>query len=213
MILKTWTDIGTNKIILRVKLIWQIDINSYITLLTMAIRNLIDGQTITIDNHNSGTEIEWGEGVHLHKRMNKDKYAGAEVLIYIGEDKELEFRSVIGGDEEKIRLQNEIRKAFKNVTIRKQFVESFYKSLRNILDASCVKDENERYKLAKQAATRIVRLFGLKEKMAEWFVNGVNEFFVFTQGENSDNTIVVLNAEEPSITIGRDMDYVSKVLL
>ena len=49
--------------------------------------------------------------------------------------------------------------------------------------------------------------------MAEWFVNGVNEFFVFTQGENSDNTIVVLNAEEPSITIGRDMDYVSKVLL
>ena len=179
----------------------------------MAIKSLIDGQTITIDNHNAGVQNEWGKGVHLHKRMNKDKYAGAQVLIYIDEDKDLEFRSVTGGEEEKKRLQNEIRKAFKNVSIRKQFVESFYKSLRNILDSNCVKDENERYKLAKQAATRIVRLFGLKEKVTEWFFDGVNEFFVFTQGDNSNNAIVVLNAEEPSITIGSDMDYVTKRLL
>ena len=178
----------------------------------MAIQNLIDGQTIKIDNHNSGTEIVWGTGIHLHKRMNKDKYAGAEVLIYIDEDKDMEFRSVTGGEEEKKRLQNEIRRAFKNVTIRKQFIESFYRSLRNILDASCIKDPNERYKLAEQASKRIVRLFGLKEKISDHFMADLNEVFVFSQGKNGDVAIVTLNAEEQSVTIGRDMDNVIKAL-
>lgn len=178
----------------------------------MSLRKLIDGQTIKIDNHNSGTEIVWGTGIHLHKRMNKDKYAGAEVLIYIGEDKDIEFRSIVGGDDEKKRLQNEISKAFKNVTIRSQFIKSFYTSLQDILDASCIRDADERYKLAEQAAKRIVRILGLKEKVAEWFVDGVNEYFLFSQGESSDNAIVVLNAYEKSITIGRDMDNVIKAL-
>ena len=178
----------------------------------MSLRKLIDGQTITIDNHNSGTEIVWGTGIHLHKRMNKDKYAGAEVLIYIGEDKDIEFRSIVGGDDEKKRLQNEISKAFKNVTIRSQFIKSFYTSLRNILDASCIEDTNERYKLAEQASKRIVRLFGLKEKVSAHFTEGLNEFFVFSQGKNCDDVIVALNTDENSITIGRDMDNVIKAL-
>ena len=71
----------------------------------MALRNLIDGQTIKIDNHNRGGEFEWGKGVHMHKRMNKDKYSGAEVLIYLDEDKDLEFSSIIGGAE----FQNRIK--------------------------------------------------------------------------------------------------------
>lgn len=179
----------------------------------MSLRKLIDGQTIKIDNHNNGTAIVWGTGIHLHKRMNKDKYAGAEVLIYIGEDKDIEFRSMVGGDDEKKRLQNEISRAFKNVTVRNQFVESFYKSLQNILDASCIEDTNERYKLAEQASIRIVRLFGLKEKVRDHFIAGLNEFFVFSQGKNGDVAIVTLNAGESSVTIGRDMDYVTKTLI
>lgn len=178
----------------------------------MAIRNLIDGQTIKIDNHNRGEKIEWGTGIHLHKRMNMDRYAGAEVIIYIDNDKDLEFRSITGGVDEKIRLRNEIRKAFKNVTIRKHFIESFYKSLQNILDASCIKDANERYKLAEQAAKRIIRLFELKDSAVQWFEDGANEFFSFSQGTDSDYAIVALNADENSITVGCDMDHIIKML-
>ena len=60
----------------------------------MALSSLIDGQTIKIDNHNIGTLYEWSKAIHLHKRMNSDKYRGAEVIIPIAEDGELDFESL-----------------------------------------------------------------------------------------------------------------------
>ena len=57
----------------------------------MALSSLIDGQTIKIDNHNIGTLYQWDEAIHLHKRMNSDKYRGAEVIIPIAIDGKLEF--------------------------------------------------------------------------------------------------------------------------
>lgn len=178
----------------------------------MAIRNLIDGQTIKIDNHNRGEKIEWGTGIHLHKRMNMDRYAGAEVIIYIDNDKDLEFRSITGGVDEKIRLRNEISRAFKNKTIRKQFINSFYKSLQNILDANHIMNSEEKYCVTKQAAMRIIRLFGLKDEAVDWFEDGANEIFSFSQGTDSDYAIVALNVDENSITVGCDMDYIIKML-
>lgn len=37
----------------------------------MALSNLLNNQTITIDNHNRGGNVlEWDKSLHIHKRMN-----------------------------------------------------------------------------------------------------------------------------------------------
>ena len=65
------------------------------------LRQLINGQTIKIDNHNCGKEVIWDRSIHFHKRMNSKKYRGAEVIIPIAEDGELEFRKIEGDEKNK----------------------------------------------------------------------------------------------------------------
>ena len=55
---------------------------------------IIDGQTIRIDNHYRGVELDSLKGVHIHKVMNSDKYRGAEILIPVGEDEDILFRKI-----------------------------------------------------------------------------------------------------------------------
>lgn len=177
----------------------------------MALRNLIDGQTIKIDNHNRGGEFEWGKGVHMHKRMNKDKYSGAEVLIYLDEDKDLEFSSIRGGAEVQNRIKNEIRRAFKKASVRTKFIRSFYKSLQNVLDASNINDSNERNKLVEQAALRIIRLFSLNDEIQEHFIKEANDIFLFSQDEGMTPAVLAINANTKSIALGFNQNIVTEM--
>lgn len=44
---------------------------------------LIKGQTVSIDNHDraNGQPILFDYRIHIHKRMNRDKHSGIEILI------------------------------------------------------------------------------------------------------------------------------------
>jgi len=167
----------------------------------MAIKNLIDGQTIEIDNHNRGCAIEWGKGIHLHKRMNSDKYNGAEVLIYINDDKDLEFRRLQGktSDIER-RITNEIKDAFKNSSKRRDFIKSFYKSLDEILKNNG-SDIDERIRIAKDAAKRIAGYFELKPKITGYFGDLADDFYI-----QFEKVIVKENVNNRSFTIGKDKE-------
>lgn len=174
-------------------------------------KRLIDGQTIKIDNHNTGTKLEWGKSIHLHKRMNNDKYSGAEVLIYIGDDRELEFRKVTGGEQKEERLRNEIKDAFKNNTIKDNFIKSFYESLNDYLNACGKTNENEKNELYIQAATRIVKSLGLKAKVKESFMKEANSFVSF-EFEDSSDTIVAFNPQDESTVVGHNKEIVEEML-
>ena len=106
----------------------------------MNVRQLINGQTLQLDNHNRGSELIYGRGLHLHKRMNKGVMGSAEVIVPLFEDGEIEFRSLRGNDKIKARIRNEIKKAFKDKHIRINFVKSFYKSMDIILSNSKIED-------------------------------------------------------------------------
>ena len=110
----------------------------------MSLSSLVDGQTIKIDNHNTGTSFQWDEAIHLHKRMNSKKYRGIEVLIPLACDGKLEFRGANGKKD--LELMNEIEKAFSNPTIRVRFVKTLMKSLSDLFYSSKI-SKNEWYEL------------------------------------------------------------------
>jgi len=169
----------------------------------MAIKKLIDGQTIEIDDHNRGCAIEWGKGIHLHKRINSDKYNGAEVLIYINDDKDLEFRRLQGktSDIER-RITNEIKDAFKNPSIRRDFINSFYKSLDEMLKNNGY-DIKKRYEIAEAAATRIARYFDLNPKIIRSFGDLADDFYI-----QFEKVIVKENVKNRSVTVGKDLENI-----
>ena len=132
----------------------------------MALSSLIDGQTIKIDNHNIGTLYEWSKAIHLHKRMNSDKYRGAEVIIPLAEDGELDFRGLDGRRMADLHIKNEIRKAFSKTTIRIRFVTTLLNSLSKLFNNSKI-SKDEWYRLFEEVASRIVRYFDIKNKVGE----------------------------------------------
>lgn len=95
-------------------------------------KELIQGQTIRLDNHDSGSgrAVTWGSGIHVHKKMNSDRYNSAEVIIPLDKSGKLEFRKLQGRSEmiEK-QLKNEINRALKNKSKRWEFVSSVLKRL------------------------------------------------------------------------------------
>lgn len=157
----------------------------------MSVKQLIDGQVIKIDNHCRGHEFKWGEGVHLHKRMNKDKFSRAEVLIPIadGGESELEFRNLQGIKSSQIK--NEIVKAFKNKAIRRNFILSFYKALDGILSNEGF-DKEGKIEIAKKSAEHIAKLFGLNPEIKDYFCEEADKYYVqFSRSGNVDFHVLV----------------------
>ncbi len=167
---------------------------------------LIDGQTIRIDNHHRGTIIDSLKGVHIHKVMNKDKYRGAEVLIPIGDDSEIEFRKIKGGMDVEKRIRKEIRKAFSDKQIREQFINTYYKSLEEMMTYAKIEDPEERLTIARNSAIRIAELFGAKTSVKESFIKAAYSHFSFPFGNNVLH--VIQRPSTQSVTIGTDLDYI-----
>ena len=130
----------------------------------MALSNLINGQTIEVDNHNRGNVYKWDRTIHLHKRMNSDKFRGMQVIIPIADDGDLEFRKVKGHDD--IHIKNEIANAFSNTYIRNKFVKSMVRYL-NILFAKSNIPDDEWQNIYEDIACKIARHFDLTSKIKE----------------------------------------------
>lgn len=167
----------------------------------MALSSLINGQTLKIDNHNRGTNYEWDEAIHIHKRMNSKKYRGIEVLVPLAHDSKLEFRGVNGNKD--IELMNEIEKAFSNPTIRPKFVRTLIKSLSNLFGNSKI-SKDEWYGLFEEVAGRIVRYFGVKDKVGERINNDIIKF----SKEKGINVYIKADKDSESVLLGTDMSLV-----
>ena len=167
----------------------------------MTISSLINGQTIEIDNHNRGTDYEWNEAIHIHKRMNSKKYRGIEVLVPLAHDSKLDFRGVNGNKD--IELINEFEKAFSNSTIRTKFVKTFINSLSNLFNKSKI-SKDEWYGLFEEVANRIVKYFGIKDKVGE----RINSDIIKYSKEKGINVYIKADKDSESVILGTDMSLV-----
>ncbi|MDT4511857.1 hypothetical protein [Bacteroides cellulosilyticus] len=168
----------------------------------MALKQLIDGQTILIDNHCRGAEFKWGKGVHLHKSMDRDKFSGAEVLIPLYEDandQQLDFRNLRG--ENQAQIKNEIKDAFKDKGIRNRFIHSFYKALDEILKKERI-SRIERIDIAKKATSHIAELFGLKTKIKDSLKKEADKYYIKFGREDGDDFQVMVDFKDQSFMIG-----------
>lgn len=168
----------------------------------MALSSLIDGQTIKIDNHNTGTLYQWDEAIHLHKRMNSKKYRGIEVLIPLAQDGKLDFRGSNGKKD--IELKNEIEKAFSNPTIRIKFVKTLINSLSDLFDSSKI-SKDEWYELFVIVASRIAAYFDLKPKVKGRIGNDIIRF----SREKGLDIYIRADQKEKTIILGTDITFIN----
>lgn len=77
----------------------------------MALYSLIENQTISMDNHQSGTAIAYERSLHIHKRMNKGSKSSLDFRLY--------FADKIG----RIEFTNQRGKEYK--AIEKEILDSF----------------------------------------------------------------------------------------
>lgn len=124
-------------------------------------QTLINGQTIKIDPHKrgDGSPIEFKPGIHIHKRMNRDRYAGANIKIPLASDEEMDIKPA-GNKIQKLRLKREILNAFKDKSKRTSFV----RDMLNELNRQCTyKDESEKLASYLISANNIAKHFELND--------------------------------------------------
>ncbi|WP_024995195.1 hypothetical protein [Phocaeicola paurosaccharolyticus] len=165
--------------------------------------SLINGETIKVDNHNSGQEIEWGKGIHLHKRMNNSK-SRAEVLIPIdGSIKDLQFKKTKSNED--IHIKNEIKEAFNDQYLRKKFIIQYYKCIDRFNENKSI---DERQKIANRSAETLASFFGLKPHIVNSFKKESNIFFSKFMTIDKKEILIESNYENNSFIIGRNREDV-----
>lgn len=165
---------------------------------------IIDGQTIRIDNHYRGVELDSLKGVHIHKVMNSDKYRGAEILIPVGEDEDILFRKIKGGLDVEKRIRREIRKAFNTKHVRHDFIFSYFKSLNDMMSYVKIENEKEKYEIALKSALRIAEFFGVKPQVVDCIFEDANSFFKMSSA-NIEKFYVAQYPQIKSIAVGREL--------
>lgn len=144
----------------------------------MALKELINNQTIRIDNHNRGVPLEWEKRLHIHKYMDEGSKSNIGVEIYFADDKPLVFSQEKGVETR--RLQKEIRKAFSDSVIRKKFILSFYEEITPIIE--CNRAASDMRRVAKRAARRIAEQFDLGDDIELDFMEGADLIFTSFRG-------------------------------
>ena len=136
----------------------------------MKISELVKGETIKIDNHNSGQKVGIDDqGLHLHKHYNhKSRYGGmVDVLIPIN-SAEIQVREKVGVDSDIIL--REIRKAFSDKKKRDEFITDIKEELSNLASAGRIGEDGKRIldeegrKKVNQAIINVARQFGMGEE-------------------------------------------------
>ena len=174
-------------------------------------RELIKGQTIRFDAHKrgDGQPTAWGDGVHLHKVMNNDRYNRAEVLIPIDNADDVEFRKVIGKTRPiKRRITKEISNALnKNPQKRKEFIETLFREIDRYSESMTV--EERRGNLI-AGAKRVAKHFGLKDSFMEEVNDNLDQCLSGHKDENEKVCWMLrkLKAKSMTVILGENKDLV-----
>jgi hypothetical protein len=128
-------------------------------------KQLISGQSVKCDIHDAGSKqsVEWGKGLHIHKRMYGKSYGSAQVIIPLDEDKKLKI-DARGSAKIKKELFNEIKRAFSDVQKRTEFVEGLISEIGRFSNGLKVKAH------CRSAAKRIAKHFQLDETIERDFI-------------------------------------------
>ncbi len=139
----------------------------------MALSNLLNNQTITIDNHHRGGNVlEWDKRLHIHKRMNIGCKSSVECEIYFADnDRGIVFYNERGKDV--LEIKNEILEAFSSPDIRNKFIESFYDAVEPILGTSNDRKPSDIIRIVRRAVKRIARSFGLSDDIQDAMIDTV----------------------------------------
>lgn len=147
----------------------------------MSLQTLLDGQTVIIDDHRRGSgEIkDWDDSsadIHIHKETKfqmDGKKQNVTIKVPLNSDTPISITSrKTKGSKQKhseipSKLHKEIKKAFKNKTKRKNFIEDVFDTLKDF--GSILSNEKEASKVLK----RISNHFDLKwtEKKIATYAN------------------------------------------
>ena len=144
----------------------------------MALSKLLENQTIMIDDHNRGGNVlEWGNNLHIHKRMNKGSKSSLDCEIYFAaKDKPIVFSNEKGKDVDKIK--KEIVESFYCPFVREKFIRSFFNAIQQILKTDG-RSSSDISRIARRAVRRIAIAFGLPEDIKEAMVNDIPHFFMY----------------------------------
>lgn len=171
---------------------------------------IIKGQSIRIDNHDSGTgrAFEWGTGVHIHKKTNKKPYHGMELTIPLDRYGEIRFfKKNKDCTHIQLKLKAEIRKAFEKEKTRRDFVKRLSNALKSLVNINDLNVKVTYEKILRDSAESIIRLFGLTYKESDfWFTNNENFISMYQNEETKTKTFIQQNIRRQDIIIAENRD-------
>lgn len=164
----------------------------------MALSNLLNNQTITIDNHHRGGNVlEWNKSLHIHKRMNSGCKSSVECEIYFADhDRGIVFSNERGKNV--IAIKNEIKDAFYLPGIRDNFIKSFYDAVEPILRNSNDRKPSDVIRIVRRAVKRIAKIFGLPEDIKDAMINALPNVYMFS----SDKYYIGLRDDKLRVVMG-----------
>lgn len=166
----------------------------------MALSNLLNNQTIVIDDHHrGGNKLEWGNNLHIHKRMNKGSKSSLDCEIYFAaRNRPIVFSNEKGNDVDKIK--NEILDAFSSNDIRKRFIESFYDAVNPILSNGTGKAPSDIIRIVRRGVKRIAKSFGLSDEIQNAMIDNVEHYHMY----RTEKYYIGLKDDEFKVVMGDD---------
>lgn len=169
-------------------------------------KRLISGQSLRIDNHHRGQQVIGTRGLHIHKVMNNDNYNGAEVLIPLYPNSEIEFRKIKGSNSIQDRIKNEIKSAFKDRKTRDEFVKY---TLNKIESYSQNLSYQERINSLIEGAISLASHFDLIASFRQISIKVIQDKIISYTSQHKDengNTIYIIqDVDGRNIRIGDDL--------
>lgn len=149
----------------------------------MALSNLLNNQTITIDNHHrGGSDLKWDKSLHIHKRMNSNCKSSLECEIYFADnDRGIVFSNEKGKNVTAIK--NEIKDAFYSPDIRHDFIKSFYAAVEPILSNGTGRKSSDVIRIVRRAVKRIAKIFSLPEGIQDAMIDALPNVYIFSSGK------------------------------
>lgn len=174
-------------------------------------RNILKGQSLRFDAHDSGSgkPVAWGNGLHLHKTMNRDRYNGAEVLIPLDNDFDIEFRNIRGRNKNiEGRIRNEIYDVLtKDPQKRREFSDTIFKQIERF---SLYLPKRDRIINLRTSADRIAKHFSLTDHVREEIQHDIfkNIKQYLTTHLDDEGTVVYIlqDVDGKTIKIGENLE-------
>jgi len=173
-------------------------------------KELLKGQSLRFDIHDrgSGKPVVWGNGLHLHKTMNNDRYNGAEILVPLDNDYDIEFRNIRGKNKDiERRIRNEIYDSLvKYPQKRKELARTLFDQIERFSQGM---SQSERIENLRLGADRIANSFQLRDYVREdikkGIFNKVKQFLTTHKDEDGNIVYILQDVDGKSIKIGEDL--------